>query len=171
MDNNWFSFLPTLIATFLGVGLAFLLNHFYNNYLERKRARKLLFLLKEEVKRNLDILLELEKEFRNPTYTPFYNLTFVAWNSVISNITPILKKLNIIKDVFWFYYELQHLERKINKIFELTYNLNLTKEGLDRRNELIGSLNLHIPEILMGKKGKSPQTIIVEIECLMNKLR
>lgn len=175
MAIDWTSFIPTLLATFLGVGLAVLFNEIYHRRFERKQARRLLFLLKDEITNNTNLLLELEQELKNPNYTPFYDLKFVVWNTISPIITPVLNEFNIMKDISKFYYELQHIERKINKIFDLSFNpkianKKLAPEVMQVRQQLWISLNVHIPGVLIGRNCKSPQVIINEIEHLIKRL-
>lgn len=172
MGIDWFSFLPILLATFLGVGLAFVLDEIYNRRFEKKQARRLLFLLKDEIENNNNLLLELESELKDPVWTPFYDLRFVVWNTITPIITPVLKNFKIIKEISKFYYELQHIERKINKVFDLSFHPTITdKNTMKIRQDFVNSLNVHIPRVLMGKSCKSPQTIITEIEYLIKELR
>jgi len=66
---------------------------------------------------------------------------------------------------------LQHIERKINGVFNTTFNLNLTSNALASRKVFIDSLKEHIPGVLKGENCESPQMIIHKIEGLIRKLR
>jgi hypothetical protein len=169
---DWKTFIPTLLATFIGVGLAFLLNKIYNNKTEKRQARRILFLLRDEIASNNNLLLQLKEEIQTSNYTPFYDLRFVVWNSVPSKISTILTKLKVLSDIAKFYYELQHINRKINGVFNLSYHPN-TGQGYTRelRQQLITSLQLHVPGILEGKNCKSPKEIIEEINNLIEELK
>ncbi|MFH1311077.1 MAG: hypothetical protein ABIH65_01590 [Nanoarchaeota archaeon] len=165
------TFISTLIATFSGVGLAFWLNRMYNDDSEKTKARRLLFLLKDDIESNLDLLIQLRKDLANPNYTVFYNLRLVVWNSITSNLISVLKNPAIIKDISKFYYELHHVARKVDQAFKLIYSPNLTPDALNRKIELVTSINQHVPGILEGRSCKSPQAILAEIDCLIKELK
>ena len=76
----------------------------------------------------------------------------------------------IIEDISNFYYELQHIERKINKYFDLIFNPTITSNTEILRTQLWNSLNVHIPGVLIGRNCKSPETIIFKIDCLIKEL-
>jgi hypothetical protein len=171
MAIDWSSFLPTILATFLGVGLAFWLNHLYDNKLERIKARRLLFLLKEDIEFNIGLLHELKKWLPDSKSVVFFNLNFVIWNSLPSNIIPFLKKPKIVTEISKFYYQLQHVSRKVDMLFNLCFGSNLTKETEEKREHLVKSINDHVSSILQGEICKSPLSIIPEIDCLIDKLK
>ena len=172
MAIDWSSFLPTLLATFVGIGLAFLLDEIYNRRFEKKQARRLLFLLKDDIEANIDLLTQLRNDLTNPSYTVFYNLRLVVWNSITSNLISVLKNPAIIKDISKFYYELHHVARKVDQAFKLIYSPNpLTQDALNRKIELVTSINQHVPGILEGRSCKSPQAILAEIDCLIKELK
>ena len=164
MDIDWtlhlIVFISTLIATLIGIYLAFYLNGLNHKKLERIRARRLLVLLKDEIKENWDLLKELEKELKIKDFVPFYPLRFDVWNGVTSNLILFLEKRNMINNISQFYFEIKHIERKLNGILNFT----------PLREEFANSLRDHIPLVLKGERGKSPQTIISEIECLIKRL-
>lgn len=169
------SFIPTSLATLLGVGVAFILNGIYHswhhNWVERKQARRLLYLLKFEIELNGILLPQLETDYKKLNYTPYYDLQFVVWNSITPNLMTVLKKPNIIKDLSEFYYELQHIERKVNGVFNLSHSPNINPQIMLSRQQLVISLLQHIPTILSGEKCKSPKELVCEIKHLIKELK
>lgn len=171
MVINLYLFISSMVATFLGVGLAFVLDERYRRKYEKKKARRLLFLLRNEMKKNRALLVELNDELSTPGWIPFYDLNFIVWSTIPPIIVPVLKDFNIIQDIAQFYYELQHIERKLNKVFDLSFHPDFNKKTtMELRRNLIGSLNIHIPKVLMGASSKSPETLILEIEHLIKEL-
>ena len=165
------TFLLTSIATFLGVGLAFWLNKKNNAKLERIKAKRLLNFLKVDIEANENLLGQFVQDLARPNWTVFYDLRLGVWESLVSNLTPVLRTSPFLKDVSKFYYELQHLERKINKVFDLTHNPHITEEGRRERQTLVTSILQHIPNVLVGNSCKAPKTIIAEIDYLIKKLK
>jgi len=175
MAIDWFlvviTFLSTLLATFIGVGLAFYLNKKQNDTLERTKARRLLFLLKNDIEFNIVLLHELKKWLPDSNHVVFFNLNFVIWNSLPSNIIPFLSKPEIITEISKFYYQLQHLSRKVDMLFNLGFGHDSTKENQNKRKELVPSIKEHASSILEGRICKSPLSIIPEIDCLIKELK
>ena len=157
---NWSVFIPTLLATFFGVGLAFFINKVYNNYLEKRHCKRLLRMLKDEIALNYNLLKELDDEIKNLYWTPFYDLKFVVWSSIISKISIVFKDINLLSDIAKFYYELQHLNRKINKLFELSFS----KSHMKLKEQMAKSIKKHIQRVLNGEWSKSPKEIIEKID-------
>lgn len=164
------TFLLTSIATFLGVGLAFWLNKKQENNSEKTKARRLLFLLKKDIEFNITLLHELRKWLPDSNHVVFFNLNFFIWNSLPSTIIPFLEKPEIMTEISKFYYQLQHLSRKVDMLFNLGFAENRTKENKNKREELFQKIQSHVSSILEGGICKSPLSIISEIDCLIKEL-
>jgi len=165
------TFISTILATFLGVYLAFYLNKKQNDKLNRDKAKKLLFLLKKDIEFNIGLLHELKKWLPDSRHIVFFNLNFVIWNSLPSNIVPFLEKPERITEISKFYYQLQHLSRKVDMLFHLGFTHNSNKESMEKRAELVLKINEHVSSILEGGICKSPLSIIPEIDCLIKELK
>lgn len=165
------TFFSTLLATFFGVGLAFYLNKRRTSELERTKARRLLLLLKRDIEFNIGLLHELKKWLPDSRHIVFFNLNFMIWNSLPSNIIPFLEKPEIITEISKFYYQLQHLSRKVDMLFHLGFAQNPNKESREKRAELVLKINEHVSSILEGGICKSPLSIIPEIDCLIKELK
>ena len=147
-------------------------NEKHHKKTEKTEAKRLLFLLKKDVALNDNLLSELRKDFTINNYkVVYYNLSLVVWNSITPNIARVLRT-DEIKDISEFYFQLQHITRKVDMIFQMTFMSKLTKNSEAKRQMLIDSLiQKHIPSIFDGTICSSPKTIIAKIECLMKELK
>jgi len=161
----------TFLATLSGVGLAFILNKKSNNKSDRERAKRLLNALKLDIEANQNLLGQFVQDLADPSWTVFYDLRLGVWESLVSDLMPLLPPSSFFKHVSKLYYELQHIERKVNKVFDLTHNPHITPKGTQERQTLVTSILQHIPNVLVGNSCKSPQVLINEIEDLIKRLR
>lgn len=164
------TFLGTFIATLIGVFIAFRLNRKLNRKIEKIRAKRLLFLLKENIEFNVTLLHELKKWLPSPHHVVFFNLDFTIWNSLPSNLVSFLDNPKILTEISGFYYQLQHLSRKVDMLFHLGFKSPQTKDNKKRREELVESIRDHTSSILEGRICKSPLSIIPEVKHLMKGL-
>jgi hypothetical protein len=176
MSIDWSQFVPdliiailTILVTLLGIWVGFKLNESQHKKIEKTEAKRLLFLLKKDVELNENLLFQLRDALKN-NQTVFYNLSLVVWNSINPSLARVLRTEEI-KDISEFYYQLQHVIRKVDMMFKIRYGSPYTEEASKRRQDMVDSLNQHIPSIFEGTICKSPQTIKAKIECLIKELR
>ena len=162
MEFPGVTFLFTLIATGVGVFLALFLEDKRKKNEEKTHAKRLLHLLKHEIKKNEEHLRELPTEL--DTQVPFYGLRFVVWDSINPDITKILKEFGIMKDVADFYFYLSVLQRMLDAYFS-SWIIGKNKE----KKELAEKMLIRIRWIFQGDetKCKSPSVLISEIDCLI----
>ncbi|MCX6774838.1 MAG: hypothetical protein NTY99_01970 [DPANN group archaeon] len=158
-------FILTLAATFLGVLVAFKLNALQLKVTDTQQANRLLTLLQNEIKHNKSLLNQLKDELLTHT-VPFYDLRFSVWDSIPSKLASIVENPELLNETAKFYFELQHLERKINKQFELAYGISIALTGgRELREQIVRSILAHIDQILTGTQNyRSPEDLVNLIE-------
>ncbi|MFW9924537.1 MAG: hypothetical protein ACFFDW_14735 [Candidatus Thorarchaeota archaeon] len=131
--------LSELIATIVGVALGIPAGIWLNNLLEKRRRSKefseeleresklikeILFQINDEINKNIELLQQLGKELaKNDLYIPHYNLKISTWKAFTIRELTLIQKCSYYKDIFHVYFEIEHMIRKIDRLFEfLTVN-------------------------------------------------
>lgn len=129
---EWAFFLPTLVATIVGVALGIPIGLWlnrraseYQRHREEEQAeqRKLSVLkaLQEEVAHNLDLLNQIEGQLNN-NQVPFYPLDMDMWALLGDEVAQAVTSENILTRVSLLYFEFDHMKRKLDAIFQLYAN-------------------------------------------------
>ena len=148
----------------------------YKNRLKEhkvKRLKETLFLLKnleEEINHNIELLQEMDKEFSSD-WSIFYHTDINVWEATKELRIVLIKNPTLLKKLNKFYYQIQHLQRKIDAQFNIYYNSKVVI-GKDKDNnlikiedeiplrfrEIVNSILLHIPHLL--RLGSSASNLI-----------
>jgi len=107
------------LAAFLGIPTGFWLQHWIESRNLQEEKKQLLRLLENNLDDNLRLLNQIETQL-TPTYTIYYSLNLSIWPNIVERIS-ILDDWNFIEKIQKAYYELAHLERKIDKQFDLAF--------------------------------------------------
>ncbi len=142
-----YDFIVNLVSTAIGACLGFLGAWYLEKRRENKEKRERFNLLRESLcnvlKHNKELLEQLREEVR-PDYVVFYHIDLLALKE-----TQILKYEGfdnsiIAQKIDRVRYELEHLQRKIDKQFELAFQEHLQNQ----RARIVQSIQAHIPSIL-----------------------
>lgn len=103
----------TFVAVFLGIPAGFWLERWIDSKRHAEDRRQLLKYLRGNIDKNLGLVKQANDELRKPDAAIFYPLDLQAWPHVSHRLT-ILNDDELVGKLNYVYYELCHLERKIN---------------------------------------------------------
>lgn len=154
---EWAFFLPTLVATIVGVTLGIPIGLWlnrraseYQRHREEEQAgqRKLSVLkaLQEEAAHNLDLLNQIEDQL-NKNEVPFYSLDTDMWALLGGEVAQAVTSENILTRVSLLYFEFDHMKRKLDAVFQIHAYPNVAARSLgeQRFTGLCKSILLQLP--------------------------
>jgi len=107
------------LAAFIGIPAGFWLQHYINKTSLKEQKIQLLQFIHHNLSDNKRLVEQIGREL-NPSSITYYPLDLQAWPYIAGQIA-ILEDWQIADKIQRAYYELAHLERKIDKQFELAY--------------------------------------------------
>ena len=107
----------TLIGVFVGAILALVANRIIENEREKINEKNLIKLILIPLLKNEQLFNQLIGELSGGTI-PYYNLELSGWQ-IFSTQLYLLKNKRLTKKIYYRYYEISHLSRKIDKLFSL----------------------------------------------------
>ncbi len=150
-------FLPQLVATIVGVGLGIPIGLWLSSRAsesqrgreeEQAKQRKLssLSALTKEVEHNQVLLNQVEDELQKAT-VPLYLLDTGMWALLGSEVAQAVESKDALTHVSRLYFELGHLNRKLDALFQLVANplMAASSEYKRRFTELVNSMLLQLP--------------------------
>ena len=122
---SWGEFTPTLVATFLGVLLAFALNSYLSRRVEKRalersdgerRQRRFFILrsLRDDVEHNNAVLGYLRDELQRVSPVLDFSVSLGFWRMFGSEATQSVRDVQSIQYIMQFYQNLEHLARSLS---------------------------------------------------------
>jgi len=168
--NFYSSFFGILISFFLGFSSQALFNRSQEIRQTKSEIKKsvneaiiILKALRDEITHNVQLLNQIIDNLSIPNYVIFYNLQLSTWNSISITKLETLKNYSIIREISRIYYEYEHLNRKVNVQFEMSFStLRALSNFIDIRNSLVNPIIEHA-KILVVDSGKLLEEINKEL--------
>ena len=108
----------TFLAVFLGIPAGFWLQRWIDSLKSKEEKRQLLDFLHQNIKKNLELLSQAKAELGKPGGVIFYPLDLTAWPQIAHRVT-IFDDVELTSKLQYIYYELAHLQRKIDSQYNL----------------------------------------------------
>lgn len=150
LEMLWASLNQELPATLLAVGVGIPIALYVDRRITTSRIRKektdLVRLLRWNLEHNLSLLYQIKKNIVEKSI-PLYPLDLTTWQTHSTRITSI-DKVELIQSINESYYELEHLNRKVNAYFDFLLSVIVTN-GLRKRMELLSEAILtHVDNLI-----------------------
>ncbi len=121
---DWLQILFEFIAVVTGVSLAFLVDRYHEEQLNKTRAREFLDIVGDELRDNTCTLEGVLKQMQDESqfHAPYYRLRVFAWTALSSRIALIKNDL-LRGDIVRAYYKFDMYERTMGRYLDLVYTI------------------------------------------------
>ena len=117
--------LPYVLTLIFGI-ISFFLSQLYIRHLDRIRSRDkylgYLRVIREEIKRNLDLMCQLHA-YLYVRATPTFKLSFFVGDDMFSGISTICLNYELLNEIFYRYFDYRHIQDRLDKIIKITNDL------------------------------------------------
>ncbi len=117
--------LPFLSGLIIGV-ISFLLTQIYFRYRDKNRARQqyigYLRTIRDEIKRNLDLLCQLHA-YLYVNGHPTFGLSSFVNEDIFSRLTVVCLNHELLNEVFYRYFDYRHIQNRLNRIATIRNDL------------------------------------------------
>jgi len=156
MDQVWLdlllNFAATLVGVILGIPVALWLDRKITAQRRREEESYLLGVLRDNLNHNLNLMNQIKREL--PNNVVFYHLDLSPWQTHSGRLDSI-KNRELVQVIATTYYELEHLNRKLNIQLEMNYSPFVAVNGYPlERKRLVDAILLHT-ESLIGLTKKA----------------
>lgn len=158
-------FVATLFGVLIGIPTAFWLDRRITASHERERAKAVLTALREEVNHNLELLRQMQGEFKAGSVMIYYNMDMNTWRATSLEDFEGIIKHEILRCIFTIYYEYEHLSRKIDVQFNMHYSVVRAMDYSKEREQIVGAILIHASRLEKGS-----EQLIKEMESELERL-
>lgn len=155
MDDVISSMLGTFLAVALGIPAGFILNRILQDRANSARRKQLRAAILNAVKSNADLVKEIKAWTEDKGGYPFFNVDLSLFEATASLKYEVLDDFELCQAIDHLRFELSHLARKIDKLFDLEFDSQsriaissaLGSMYNEFRPPLIESIGVHLDEI------------------------
>ena len=142
-------FVATLFGVLIGIPTAFWLDRRITASHEKEKAKTVLTALKAEIKHNLELLKQMQREFTMaPVVILYYNMDMNTWRGTSLEDFEGIIKHEILRQIFTIYYEYEHLSRKIDAQFSMHYGVVRAMDiYLEERKRIVRAILVHASQL------------------------
>jgi hypothetical protein len=120
---------PAILTLMIGI-LSFFLSQLYIRHLDKIRSREkylgYLRVIREEIKRNLDLLCQLHAYLYVNAY-PTFKLSFFVGDEIFSGISTICLNYELLNEIFYRYFDYRHIQNRLDRIQNIRMELSEIK--------------------------------------------